>query len=39
VLDWGLAGIWTGLTAFMVLRLVFVGARTFSGRWATTAGP
>jgi putative MATE family efflux protein len=39
VLDWGLAGIWTGLTAFMVLRLVFVGARTVSGRWAMTAGP
>jgi putative MATE family efflux protein len=30
---WGLAGIWSGLTAFMVLRLVFVGWRAFSGRW------
>jgi putative MATE family efflux protein len=30
---WGLAGIWSGLTTFMVLRLVFVGWRTFSGRW------
>lgn len=31
---WGLAGIWTGLAAFMVVRLVAVGARTWSGRWA-----
>ena len=31
--DWGLAGIWSGLTTFMVLRLVFVGWRAFSGRW------
>jgi Na+-driven multidrug efflux pump len=31
---WGLAGIWSGLCAFMVLRLVFVGWRAFSGRWA-----
>jgi putative MATE family efflux protein len=30
---WGLAGIWAGLTTFMVLRLVFVGWRAFSGRW------
>ena len=30
---WGLAGIWAGLSAFMVLRLVFVGARACSGRW------
>jgi len=30
---WGLAGIWSGLTTFMVLRLVFVGWRAFSGRW------
>jgi Na+-driven multidrug efflux pump len=33
VLGWGLWGIWAGLSTFMVLRLVFVGARTFSGRW------
>lgn len=32
--DWGLAGIWSGLTTFVVLRLIFVGARTISGRWA-----
>jgi putative MATE family efflux protein len=30
---WGLMGIWAGLTTFMVLRLVFVGWRAFSGRW------
>ncbi|OBA81953.1 MATE family efflux transporter [Mycolicibacterium mucogenicum] len=31
---WGLAGIWSGLTTFLVLRLVFVGWRALSGRWA-----
>ena len=30
---WGLAGIWSGLSTFIVLRLVFVGWRAFSGRW------
>jgi len=30
---WGLVGIWSGLTTFMVLRLAFVGWRAFSGRW------
>lgn len=30
---WGLLGIWSGLTTFMVLRLVFVGWRACSGRW------
>jgi putative MATE family efflux protein len=34
IFDWGLAGIWTGLAAFMVVRLVAVLARTRSGRWA-----
>ena len=33
VYGWGLTGIWAGLTTFMVLRLVFVGWRAFSGRW------
>ncbi|MBJ7339487.1 MATE family efflux transporter [Mycolicibacterium sp.] len=33
IFGWGLLGIWSGLTAFMVLRLVFVGWRAFSGRW------
>jgi len=31
--DWGLLGIWAGLSTFMVLRLAFVGWRAFSGRW------
>ena len=31
---WGLAGIWSGLSTFIVLRLVFVGWRAFSGQWA-----
>lgn len=30
---WGLAGIWAGLSAFMVLRLIFVTARALSGHW------
>lgn len=30
---WGLVGIWSGLSTFMVLRLAFVGWRAFSGRW------
>ncbi|WP_407663555.1 MATE family efflux transporter [Mycolicibacterium celeriflavum] len=33
VFGWGLVGIWAGLSTFMVLRLVFVGWRAFSGRW------
>ncbi|WP_460700351.1 MATE family efflux transporter [Nocardia thraciensis] len=32
--DWGIAGIWAGLSAFVVLRLVAVSARALSGRWA-----
>ena len=32
--DWGLAGIWTGLTVFMVLRMLAVVWRAASGRWA-----
>ncbi|WP_425577619.1 MATE family efflux transporter [Nocardia callitridis] len=34
VFDWGIAGIWSGLVAFMLLRLVAVGWRTTSGTWA-----
>jgi putative MATE family efflux protein len=30
---WGLVGIWSGLTTFMVLRLAFVGWRAWSGNW------
>lgn len=33
---WGLAGIWTGLSLFMVFRLVAVAARWRSGKWAVT---
>lgn len=33
---WGLAGIWSGLGTFIVLRLIFVGWRAYSGRWAVT---
>ena len=36
VFGWGLAGIWSGLTMFIVLRLIFVGWRAVSGRWAVT---
>ena len=32
--DWGLSGIWTGLSLFMIVRLGTVLARTRSGRWA-----
>jgi Na+-driven multidrug efflux pump len=31
---WGLAGIWTGLTALVLIRLVAVLLRVRSGRWA-----
>lgn len=34
VFDWGLAGIWTGLMVFMLVRLATVGWRMRSGRWA-----
>ncbi|HSS23492.1 MAG TPA: MATE family efflux transporter [Mycobacterium sp.] len=33
---WGLAGIWSGLSAFVGLRLIFVGWRALSGRWVIT---
>ncbi len=32
--DWGIGGIWTGLVAFMLLRLIAVSWRALSGRWA-----
>ena len=35
-LDWGLAGIWFGLTLFLVLRLVAVVVRTRSSQWTVT---
>lgn len=34
VFGWGLLGIWTGLTAFMLLRLAAVLWRAGNGRWA-----
>lgn len=34
--DWGLAGIWTGLTVFIVLRMLAVVWRVGTGRWAVT---
>jgi putative MATE family efflux protein len=33
---WGLAGIWSGLTAFMLIRLVAVVLRARSDRWLVT---
>jgi putative MATE family efflux protein len=33
---WGLAGIWSGLALFMVIRLVAVGLRAAGGHWAVT---
>jgi putative MATE family efflux protein len=36
VFGWGLAGIWSGLTVFILLRLIFVGARAISGRWTVS---
>jgi putative MATE family efflux protein len=33
-LHWGLTGIWTGLAAFMVVRLAAALARLATGRWA-----
>ncbi|KIQ20628.1 MATE family efflux transporter [Rhodococcus sp. MEB064] len=34
--DWGLPGIWVGLTVFVSLRAVAVVWRTMSGAWTTT---
>jgi len=34
-LSWGLAGVWTGLTLFIVLRLAGVLARVAGNRWLT----
>lgn len=36
VFDWGLAGIWTGLSLFMLGRLATLLLRARSGRWAVT---
>jgi putative MATE family efflux protein len=39
VFGWGLAGIWSGLTALVVIRLVAVTLRVRSGRWAVAGAP
>ena len=39
VFGWGLAGIWAGLSAFIVLRLVFGVWRVASDRWAAPGSP
>ncbi len=36
-LGWGLAGVWTGLTLFIVLRLVAVLARVAGEKWMTAS--
>ena len=36
VFGWGLAAIWSSLSMFIVLRLVFVGWRAVWGRWTGT---
>jgi putative MATE family efflux protein len=36
VYGWGLAGIWSGLSAFIGLRMIFVAARAISGRWVVS---
>jgi Na+-driven multidrug efflux pump len=33
-LDWGVVGVWWGLNALMVARLVTIGTRFRGGRWA-----
>jgi len=33
-LDWGLTGLWAGITAFIALRVVLGGLRTVRGGWA-----
>ncbi|MGH3621400.1 MAG: MATE family efflux transporter, partial [Sciscionella sp.] len=34
--DWGLRGVWSGLSVFMLFRLATVGLRMRSGAWAVT---
>lgn len=33
ILDWGLAGVWSGLVVFMIVRLAAVSVRIGSGKW------
>ena len=37
-LDWGIVGVWSGLLALIGARLVLLGARFTSGRWAVAGG-
>jgi putative MATE family efflux protein len=39
VFDWGLAGIWSGLSTFILLRLALVGWRASSGHWTVLGAP
>ncbi len=34
--DWGIAGVWAGLLAFVAARLVTIGSRFLRGGWAVT---
>jgi len=36
---WGVTGVWCGLNALMIARLVTMGARFASGRWAVAGVP
>ena len=36
VFGWGLTGIWSGLAAFMLLRLGFVLVRAYGAGWTVT---
>jgi putative MATE family efflux protein len=37
--DWGITGVWAGLAALIVVRLLTAGARFAGGRWALTGAP
>jgi putative MATE family efflux protein len=36
---WGITGVWAGLAALILVRLLGVGGRFLSGRWALTGAP
>jgi Na+-driven multidrug efflux pump len=38
-LDWGIVGVWCGLVALILARLVTCGARFAGRRWAVTGAP
>jgi Na+-driven multidrug efflux pump len=37
--DWGIVGVWAGLVALIVARLVTLGWRFLGRRWAVTGAP